>query len=240
MRSYFHCATSSYRRRLSVTAVLAGSVGAETAVISFIVMFFGVFASDNTEAVPALLTTAAVSVTAGLLICLAAALSARKKVVMHSRYTFADIQLKFAVISRYSGEMKVLDEKCVFRELWYIPFDGFVSAEPSRSGKHIVIRGNIRYYGAESDSLGYHVSNGAIEFDRWWFNHGGFTEMQVLEFPAVFGDPARLCDSLNEAKKRFDAIPKPRPHFFKEADSIRRRPKHREMPDSLDFSRQWK
>ncbi len=240
MRSYFHCATSVYRRRLSVTAVLAGAVGAETALIAFIVMYFGIFASGSTEAAPVLLMTAAVSVTAGLAICFASALAARRKVALHSRYTFADIQLKFAVISRYCGEMKVLDEKNVFRELWYIPFDGFISAQPSPNGRKIVIKGNIRYYGTESDSLGYHISGGAIEFDRWWLNYGSFTTTQLLEFPAVFGDPARLCDSLNEAKKRFDAIPKPKPHVFREADNVRRRPKPRAMPDDLDFSRRWK
>ena len=240
VRSYFHCVTARYRRRASAVTTLAGAVCAETAVIVFIVMFFRIFGSEDRSVSFELIAAAGISVTAGLLIYLAASLSARRKTAMHSRYTYADIQLKFAVISRYSGEMKVFGEKTVFRELYYIPFSDLVSAVPSRNGKKIVITGKVRYYGAASDSLGYHVRGGAIEFDRWWLNYGSYTELPGFEFPAVFGDPAMLCESLNAAKKRFDEIPKPKPHVFKEAEFIRRRPKHRALPDDLDYSRRWK
>ena len=237
MRSYFHCSTSRFGRRASVMTILAGSVAAETSLIAFIVFWFGFFAGE-TGAFTAMLITAAAAVPAGMAVCLLAALRARKKTAMHSRCTYADIQLKAAVISRYAGQVTVYGKKNVWRDLWYIPFQQFVSAEPSRNGKSFIIRGKIRVYGMASDSLGYHVKNGDIEFDRWWLAHGCYTELDRLELPALFGDPKRICASLNEAKKRFDELPKPKKHVFREADRIRRRPKPRSLPD--DFTYRWR
>lgn len=240
MRSYFHCQTFRFARRKAVWLTLTGSVFAEAAFISFIILFFGMFGSENSSPSPVLLYAAAGSVTAGLALCLLTAFSADRKTARHSRYTYADIQLKFAAVSLYAGEMRINGFNTIFRELYVIPFGSFVSAAPDENGKKIIIRGKIRRYFMDSDFLGYHIRGGDCEFDSMLLNASGFEEMNEVVIPACFGKPERLCKSLTEAKKRFDEIPPPRKHVFREADFVRRRPKKRAMPDDFDFSRSWK
>lgn len=247
MRSYYHCSTAKFRRRRSVILTLVGSVSAEAAVISFIVMFLSSLGTGGT-AVGALtrtmLLTAGLFVTLGLGVCFITASSADKKAERHSRYTFLDVQLKAAVISVYSGEMKILGQNTVFRELYLVPFRDLEAAVPSANGKKFMIRGKIRRYGMESDFLGYHVRGGDIEFDRMWLNVGSFVELNAAEIPAYFGNPAKLCAALAEAKKRFDEIPDPRRHRESAPKPVPKRapsrPIKRSMPDNPDFSRTWK
>lgn len=227
-----------------MVAVLVGSACAETAVIAFVVMFFGIFGTLGGGASPetsgAMLAVAGIVISAGLAVCYLSAFAARRKIAMNSRYTFLDIQQKFFVISLYDKEFGDPGEKEIYRMLYLVPFSGFDSAEPSRGGKKLVIKGKIKLYGLPSDSLGYHIRGGDIEFDRWWLNSGGYEEHDAVELPALFGDPAKICRALAEAKKAFDEIPRPVRREFREADHIRLRPKPRVMPESLDFSRRWK
>ena len=231
MRSYFHCVTSRFGRRAVRIAVLAGSFAAEAAVILFMLFWFGLIGTGSHSVVWQLPAAAAAVIAAGLAVCVLPVLTAERRIRMHSRYTYADIQLKFAVLSRYDGIYNIDGERAVWRVLYYIPFAELESAEPSRNGKKIVITGRIREYAMDSDYLGYHVRNGAIEFDRPWLEQRSFTELSVLEFPAVFGRPQRLCDALNEAKKRFGVLPKPGKHVFRESEVVRRRQAMRSLHD---------
>lgn len=224
MRSYFHCVTSRFGRHASRVILLAGAIAAEAALIAFILFWFGVLGAQMTDIMKALPAFAGAIVIIGLAVCVGTALSAEKKTRMNSRYTFADIQLRFAVLSRFDGVYDIDGENAVWRVMYYIPFSDLVSAEPSRNGRKIVITGRIREYAMDSEYLGYHIRNGGIEFDRPQLENSCYTELSVLEFPAVFGDPRRLCDSLTEAKKRFDEIPRPKPYRFKEPEILRRRP----------------
>ncbi|MBP5605808.1 MAG: hypothetical protein J6X60_09750, partial [Ruminiclostridium sp.] len=227
MRSYYHCLTARYRRRRAALVTVFGSVAAEAAVISFIVLFFSLFGSDGAarlDTVRITLMTASFFTAAGLAACFLSAFICDRKTARHSRYTYLDIQEKAAVISVYSGEMNILGRKAVFRELYLIPFAGFVSAAPSANGRKYTIRGKIRHYGMESDHLGYHIKNGDICFDNIWLNTGSFEELGEAVLPARFGSPARICGVLTKAKKRFDELPKPKKYEFREADFIRRRP----------------
>lgn len=243
MRSYFHCSTARYSRHASIVIVLVGSACAETAVISFVVMFFGIFGTlggASWDASAEMLTVAGFSVLTGLAVCFISAFSAKRKTVMNSRYTFLDIQQKSFVISIYDKEFSYAGGKEVYRMLYRVPFSEFVSAEPSRNGKKLIIKGKIYLYGLPSDSLGYHVRGGDIEFDRWWLNSGGYEALTEAQVPSRFGDAARICKVLTDAKRSFDDIPKPAKREFKEADFIRRRSKPRVMPDDLNYSRNWK
>ena len=247
MRSYFHCSTAKFRRRRSAVLILVGSVCAEAAVITFIVLFLSSLGSDRAAAgtlTRSMLLTAGLFVVLGLAVCFLSAFSADKKSERHSRYTFLDIQLKAAVISVYSGEMKILGQNAVFRELYLVPFSDLRSAEPCANGRKFVIRGKIRRYGMESEFLGYHVRGGDIEFDRMWLNVGGFRELESAVIPAYFGNPAKVCASLTEAKKRFDEMPDPRKRRENAAKPAPKRrvsrPIKRSLPDNPDFSRTWK
>ena len=247
MRSYYHCSTAKFRRRRSVVITLVGCVSAEAAVIAFIVLFLSTLGPDGAavgELTRTMLLTAGLFVVIGLAVCFLAASSADKKSERHSRYTFLDIQLKAAVISVYSGEMKILGQNAVFRELYLIPFKDFEGAVPYGNGRKFAVRGKVLWYGMESEFLGYHVRGGDIEFDRMWLNVGGFTEKHTVVIPAYFGDPAKLCAALDEAKKRFDEIPDPRKRRENAAKVLPKRsvsrPIKRSLPDNPDFSRTWK
>ena len=206
MRSYYHCVTSHFGRRAAsaVTVIAAACAGA--AFTAFIVTYFGILTS-NGELSLSPLTAAAGVIAGGLLVCLMLRLSADKKTAMHSRYTFLDIQLKFAALSIYSGEVRIHGEKAVIRELYLIQFDKFVSAAPSRSEKKLILKGKMRHYVMDSRDLGYHIRDGNAEFDRWWLNHGAFEELDSAEVAALFGSPKRVCDSLPKPKPREPAKP---------------------------------
>ena len=233
MRSYFHCATARFGRRAAsaVTVIAAACAGA--AFTAFIVTYFGILTSRGTLS-PGPLAAAAAVIAGGLALCLKLKLSADKKTAMHSRYTFLDIQLRFAALSIYSGEIRRRGEKVVIRELYLIPFDSFVSAAPSRSGRKILLRGRMRHYVMDSRDLGYHIRDGSAEFDRWWLNHGAFTEIDGAEIPVLFGSPRRVCTALKKAKERFDALPKPKPREPAKPGVMRSAPRRR-PPERLHY-----
>lgn len=213
---------------------------AEIAFIAFVVLFLNFFTAPDPKLIIEMAIMAAVSIAVGLVICFSAAQISYSKTRRHSRYTYLDIQLKGAVFSRYSESYRIMGEKVIFRELYYIPFKELEAVEISPDGTSVVVTGKIRRFMMDSDNLGYHVKDGDIEFDHWWLNIGGFSEQKHLVIPPLFGKAKRVSDSLSEAKKRFTEIPPPKKYEFKEAAFIRRRPKPRVMPENLDFSRSWK
>ena len=93
-----------------------------------------------------------------------------------TRSTYFEIQKSAAVYSRYAGRI-FADTGGVERKLWVIPYDGlklFV-----KNGR-LTFTGKIRYYEGSSDRLTYHIRRGAPEFDNWWFNDNGFTEVKSV------------------------------------------------------------
>lgn len=239
LRTYYHCNITGYKKRERAIIVLSASFFSEIAVVCFFVLFFNLFGAPDRTLIIRMLAAAAGSILIGLVICFAASEICRIKTRRASRYTYLDFQLKAAVFSRYSAAYRVCGEKLIFRELYLIPFKDFLGAEACSDGKRLIVRGKIRRYFADSDSLGYHVREGEIEFDRWWLNHGSYEELSELIIPNYFGNPARLAAAFRKAKDNFDHIPPPKEYKFKEADFIRRRPKPRTLPDSLDFRRDW-
>lgn len=239
MRSFYHCNTTGYKKRERAIIVLCASFFSEIAVVCFFVLFFNLFGAPDRELIIRMLTAAAAAVLAGLFICFCTSEICRIKTQRASRYTYLDFQLKAAVFSRYSAAYRVQGEKLIFRELYLIPFKDFLGAEVCADGKRVIVRGKIRRYFADSDSLGYHVREGEIEFDRWWLGYGSFEELSELIIPNYFGKPERIAAAFKKAKENFDHIPPPKEYKFREADFIRRRPKPRVLPDSLDYKRDW-
>lgn len=240
MRSFFHCRTGRMRRRGTAAIVLAASFCAETALIAFFVFFLTLFGSRDEVLMRMMLITAASAVIAGVIVCLIAEEITHRHISRSSRYTYLDIQQKAVVYSRYADEYRIQGQKCIFREIYLIPFRDFASAETAENGRKLIITGKIRHFRTYSDSLGYHVRDGEIVFDRWWLNYGGFDETEHLMLNDCFGRPEAICGALKKAKERFDAIPPPKKYEFHEADFIRRRPKPRLMPETLNYKREWK
>ena len=239
LRSYFHCQTNKYRRRSSAVIVCTAAFFAEIALISFFVLFFNMFSAPDSDIMLQMTVTAGASLFIGLALCLAVYEINLRIIRRKSRYTYLDIQLKAIVYSRYSGDFRILGHKKVYRELYIIPLKEFKAAEYCKNGKNILIKGKIRHYSLESDNLGYHIRNGDIEMDKWWLNHGGFSEEESVVITDRFGETGRIISVIEAAKKRFDSLPPPKAYQFKEADFIRKRPKPRVLPDSFDFSRTW-
>lgn len=240
MRTFYHCDTTGYKKRERIIVLLSASFFSEIAVVCFFVLFFNLFGAPDRQLIVRMLAVAAASVLIGLVICFCASEICRIKTRRASRYTYLDFQQKAVVFSRYSAAYRVMGEKLIFRELYFIPFKDFLGAESCHDGKRLIVRGKIRRYFADSDSLGYHVREGDIEFDRWWLNHGSFEELPEVIIPKYFGNPAKIAAAFIKAKDSFDHIPPPKEYKFREADFIRRRPKPRTLPDSLDFKREWK
>ena len=240
MRTYYHCATGRIKRLTAALIAFTAILSSEIAAIAFFVLFFNLFGSPSEALVKQMLMTAGTAVLSGLALSFFIAAAGKTRIERCSRYTFMDIQLKAAVISRYSSAWTAGGRRLIYRELYYIPFRDFVSALPSKSGRKMVIRGKVRYFSMSSGNLGYHVKDGDIEFDRWWLNSGGWEEREETVLPALFGPPARICEALTKAKKRFDELPAPKEHVFREASFVRRRSKPRVMPENLDYSRNWK
>lgn len=240
MRRYFHCRTDGYSARGKAVILCTAAFCAEICIAAFFVLIFNFCTSPDRSTSAAMLTVICVSLACGMTACLLAAEISRKKVRRHSRYTYLDIQPKGFVLSVYAGEYRIMGEKNVLRDLYYVPFRAITLAELCEDGKNIVITGEIRHFCMNSDNLGYHIADGDFDFDRSILNVSGFDSPKKLRLPPMFGKPADIMKILSEAYKEWRAIPVPKPRTFREADFIRRRPKARAMPESFDYKRDWK
>ena len=156
-----------------------------------------------------------------------------------TRSTYFEIQKSAAVYSRYAGRI-FADTGGVERKLWVIPYDGlklFV-----KNGR-LTFTGKIRYYEGSSDRLTYHIRRGAPEFDNWWFNDNGFTEVKSVTLPSCFTAQktifrhcriaAQRYIKCRDRKKQMQSRPVPRPKMIYRQ---RKRSSYGEIPT---FDRKW-
>ena len=143
------------------------------------------------------------------------------------------------IFSRYAGEYSLRGEKTILRTVYVIPMKTFVSAQYDKKKHTLSLKGDIREYMGDSETLGYHIKKGEPDFDRWWLNTNGFKQRNELIIPPIFGSQKNLLRAIKIAKRRFDNIPPPKPYKFKEPDFVRRRPKARPMPEGMTFNRNW-
>lgn len=240
LNKYLHCRTDAYSRRGKTVILCTAAVCSEVCIAAFFVVFFNIFAAQPSSVSAAMLVLIALAISVGMIICLSAAELSEKKVKRHSRYTYLDIQPKGFILSVYAGEYRILGEKTIFRDIYYVPFRGIKLAELCEDEKSILITGEIRHFCMNSDNLGYHISDGDFDFDRPLLNVSGFETKTQLKLPPLFGKPAALMKTLSAAYKEWQSLPLPKPKAFREADFIRRRPKTRALPDSFGFDRSWK
>lgn len=240
LTEFCHCRTGSYSARARAVILCTAAVSSEICIAAFFVFIFSVSAARSDSPSFTMPILIAVTIAAGMLICLAAAELSNKKIRHHSRYTYLDIQPKGFILSVYAGEFRILGKKTIFRDIYYVPFRGVTLAELCEDGKNIVITGEIRHFCMNSDNLGYHISDGDFSFDRKVLNVTGYELKKQLKIPPVFGKPSTLMKTLSTAYSDWRSLPTPKPRTFREADFIRRRPKTRELPDSFDFNRNWK
>lgn len=240
MPQYFHCRTDGYEAGGKAVILCTAAFCAEICIAAFFALIFNFCTAPNSGAASAMLTVICAALACGMTVCLLAAELSHKKVQRHSRYTYLDVQQKGFILSVYAGEYRIMGEKTILRDLYYVPFRGITLAELCEDGRNIVITGEIRHFCMNSDNLGYHIIDGDIDFDRGILNVSGFDVKKQLKLPPVFGKPADVMKTLSATYKEWRAIPAAKPREFHEADFIRRRPKARTMPESFDYKRDWK
>lgn len=238
MRAYFHWSPVPSERRRKNMLLCAAAFCGEVCVAAFFVLIFNVCTAPDRGVIFRMLTVIGGTLLAGMIVCLITGAVFERKIRRRSRYTYLDLQLKGMVYSAYAGEYRVGGERMIIRDIYYIPFGSLTSVTAEK--RSIVLSGRISHYCMKSVNLGYHVRNGDFEFDHPYLNIGGYAVEEHLKIPNVFGSVKRAADSIGEAKRRFDALPAPKPYVFREADYIRRRPKARVLPESFDYSREWK
>lgn len=239
MRWFYHFSPLKMRKKARNIMLITACFCAEICVAAFIVLIFNFLTARNYDVIMQMLVIVCAAILTGMLVCFGTAMITWHKINRRSRYTYVDIQLKTAVYSSYAGEYRVLGEKRIIRDIYYIPFSALSEAKVSKNGKYAIITGKIRHYCMNSYNLGYHVKDGEILFDRELLNESGFESLGEVRIPAIFGNPVNLCKSFEEGKSRFEEIPAPKPYQFKEADFIRRRAKPRVMPEDFNYSRKW-
>ena len=237
MRTFFHCSTKKYEKRAAVVLTLSITPLVQCCIIVILTLMFNFRRLDQVTLLVPLLITCCSCILLGMIIAWVTLELKTRAVKRNARYTYLDIQLKAFVFSRYDGEFSFDGERVINRRLYTVDFEDFESARTEENA--LVIRGKIHYYKGMSHRMGYHIKDGKIDFDNWWYNLTGWEEITELRIENVFEKPALIAESLAAAKKRFDEIPPPKPYVFKEADFIRRRPKPRILPDDMNFNRQW-
>lgn len=238
MRNYFHWDPAPSERRRKNMLLCAAAFCAEVCVAAFFVLIFNVCTAPDPDVILRMLAVIGGTILAGMLFCLAAGAVFDRRIRRRSRYTYLDIQLRGMVYSAYAREYRVGGVRMIIRDVYYVPFRTLTSAAAEKGA--VVLTGRILHYCTNSANLGYHIRNGDFEFDRPYLNIGGYTAEERLRIPGVFRSAKRAADTIGAAKRRFDALPPPKPHVFREADHIRRRPRARVLPESFDYSRSWK
>lgn len=242
MQSYFHYNVRKDRRRLRSVLVLIIAPLFQACLLAMLTLIFSLSCVEETGGIILLGGTVCVCVLVGMLLCWGWYELISCKIAANSRYTYFDILPKTLIYSRYSGSRIVNGRRCALRTLYAIPLKSLGEVTVSGAAKNkgtLEISGEIRRYLLDSEQLGYHIVDGEAVFDRWWLEHGAFETIKRIKIPCIFGGVKRLSHEIETAKKRYDEIPPPRPHIFKEADYIRRRPKPRVMPENLSYNRKW-
>ncbi len=238
MQTFFHSSTKKYEKRASVVLVLTVTPLVQCCIIVILTLMFNFRRLDQVSLLVPLLIICGASILLGMLAAWITIELKTRAVKRNARYTYLDVQLKAFIFSRYDGEFFCGDQKIINRQLYIVPFEDFEKAETDEKNA-LVISGKIRFYKGISHRMGYHIRDGKVDFDNWWYNLTGWEEIPQLRIENVFENPKEIAETLAAAKKRFTEIPPPKPYVFREADFIRRRPKPRILPDDMSFNRQW-
>ncbi|MBQ5331701.1 MAG: hypothetical protein J6K92_00350 [Oscillospiraceae bacterium] len=113
------------------------------------------------------------------------AVIANLRLTGHRKYTYIEIAGEQLVISRYvytsSGDRGLTD----FRRLWVMNLSDVEQVTCTRS--RIIIQGKGRFFEAPAEWLDYSAGNsGKIDFDYWWYDEYGGSEVSSASFPDSF------------------------------------------------------
>ncbi len=246
MREYFHADTSIYPRRLRtvIVAVLAPLAAVCVFCASNIVL--NLRADGDSSLVRLMLGIIAGCAAAGIITCFAGAYITEKKQRRHAHFTYFDILPKGMIYSRYAGEHYLYGERVIYRRLYYIPFDSFVSVtrEAKTAPAAITVTGEIREYFFPSEQLGYHIDEeGCLSFDNAELSERHFVTHDKLRINGDFGSTKQLERSVNHYYEQFRNAPKKKE--FNIAEHVMKksaRPMKTSNPllEAPSFDRKWR
>lgn len=239
MNAFFHAYTKKYNIRCRYATVLTAAPLAEICMMCVWAVLFNLRQAQSGSFLLPLAALCVLCCCAGLLLCWGYRAACDRAVRFNARYTYFDICAKSAVFSKFSGSYFGYGKRTVLRTLYVIPMKTFANAYLDEKKKHLILTGKIRVYSDESEKLGYHVVDGAVELDSWWYNEAGFTELGMLRLPMDFEHPAKIARALYETKIAFDKIPPKKPYVFREADIVKKRRELKRIAEENRYLRRW-
>lgn len=199
MRDYFHANTGAITKNSSKMIAGIGIILVLPCLLCFISLFFDFRQLyDNSFTLTRLLIIAGCVIIWMVLSFVIYAIS-KAKVRRQSRFTYFEIQQNNAVLSRYAGSIKNYGKRTFIRQLYVIPFD---KVSITAKNGNIIFKGDIRRYEGDSEYLGYHIKRGELEFDNWWYNNNGFTQVKSVVLPQNFDKQKFILRCCKAAQNR--------------------------------------
>lgn len=239
MNSFFHAYTKKYYLRRRYAMLLTAAPVAELSLFLIWAAFFNLRRMYETGTLMLFAVWIGVAVAVAMVLFIFYAEITEKKVRRHSKYTYFDIAPKAVVYSRYAGEYKHNGEKVIRRRLCVMRLNDFERAYLDEKKKHLILVGKMRVYEDENSNLGYHISDGDVVFDNWWYNEAGFREIHLLKLPVDFEKPSLIAKKLYLAKRRLDNTPEKKPYVFVESEIVKKRRELKRIRDEMRYIRKW-
>lgn len=241
MQNFFHADTSGYRIACKKASVATGAVLALPALLCLMSLIIQTRNWRTDGFVATRLAVTAICVALWLSVTFLTFFICERRARRISRSTYFEIQKSALILSRYGGRIAA-DTGGIQRKLWIIPYDGL---KLSLKNGRLSFTGNIRYYEGDTDRLGYHIRRGKPEFDNWWLNENGFTEVKSVALPPCFSKPRtifRYCKIVQnryimQKEKKNTAVSKPvsRP----KSRMVYRQARRRTFTELPTFDRKW-
>lgn len=240
MQNFFHADTSGYRTVCKKTSVALGAVLALPSLLCFMSLILQTRNWRSPDFVILRLAVPAVCAGVWLAITFLIFSVCETRARRIKRSTYFEIQKSAAVYSKYGGRIAA-DTGGTQRKLWIIPYEDL---KLSMKNGRLTFRGRIKYYEGDSDRLGYHIKRGKPEFDNWWLNANGFTEVAEVTLPPCFLKQKSIFRYCRIAQKRYilqcekkNAVPKTvtRPR----TKMVYRQARRRTFTELPTFDRKW-
>ncbi len=240
MQNFFHADTSGYRNACKKASVATGAVLALPALLCLMSLIIQTrnWRTDGFVATRLIITVLCVALWLAVTFLMFFICETRARRI--TRSTYFEIQKSALILSRYGGRIAA-DTGGTQRKLWIIPFENL---KISMKNGRLTFTGNIKYYEGDTDRLGYHIRRGKPEFDNWWLNSNGFTEVKAVTLPSCFTKPKTVFRYCKLAQKRYilqckkkNSVSKPvsRP----KTKMVYRQARRRTYTELPTFDRKW-
>ena len=222
--NFFHCDVNIYKSRAKnlLVSVSVPVIPIAAALMVYVSLALcGIFTDRYIGIASVILAVAAV---AFAVICVIVCAVTKRRIGLHSKYTYAEIGEKDIIISLYAGQFRSGKKRTMLRRLIVVPLAELETVRVLKSGKILAVAKSaaIRDYVSGSERLGYYFVDGTLNFSEFYFTEKGFAELQRVTVPRLF-ESELLVEAIWAAKERFDAVPPPKPYVFEEMPHVKLR-----------------